>query len=129
MGQRSDRAGTLLGLFAQRWPRDPDAVLAQVPDGPTLTYGQARRGSARVAGVLDHLGVGRGDRVAAVVATSPEVLVLHLACLRRGAALVPLNPALTDDEVARVVDEAEPAVVVVDPGRPTHRPDPAARPG
>jgi malonyl-CoA/methylmalonyl-CoA synthetase len=56
--------------------------------------------------------VGPGDRVAAVLPKSAAAVVLHLACLRAGAVHLPVNPGATDDELAHVVADAEPAVVL-----------------
>ncbi len=109
-------ADTLPELFGRRWPADPDTVLATVPGGPTLTYGGFHALSTRQAMSLRRLGVVKGDRVAAQVEKSPEVLGLHLACLRSGAALLPLNTAYTEEEVAYLVADAEPRVFVHDPG-------------
>ena len=64
------------------------------------------------------LGVRPGDRVAVHVEKSPSFLLVYLACLRAGAALVPVNPAATDAEVAHVVADARPALLLHDPARP-----------
>src|SRR5436190_3004555 len=107
---------TLAELFARRRP-EPSTVLMDVPGGPTITYGDAASGSARLAHVLGALGVRPGDRVAVQVEKSPAMILLYLACVRAGAALVPMNPAYTDEEDAYLVVDAEPAVLVQEPGR------------
>jgi malonyl-CoA/methylmalonyl-CoA synthetase len=107
---------TLAALFARRRPA-PSTVFIDVPDGQTVTYGDADRESARLAGALGQLGVRPGDRVAVQVEKSPAMILLYLACVRAGAVLLPMNPAYTDDEVAYLVDDAEPTVVVQEPER------------
>jgi malonyl-CoA/methylmalonyl-CoA synthetase len=52
--------------------------------------------------------------VAVQVEKSPEAVLLYLACLRYGAALVPMNTAYSSDEVAYLVGDAEPALFVDD---------------
>jgi malonyl-CoA/methylmalonyl-CoA synthetase len=61
-------------------------------------------------------GVRPGDRVALQVDKSPEAVLLYLACVRAGAALLPMNPAYTSDEVAHLVADAEPALHLDDGG-------------
>ena len=110
-------AGTLGELFRRGRP-DPAAALVEVPGGARLTYAEADRASARFAGALGALGVAPGDRVAVVVEKSPAFLLLYVACLRAGAALLPVNPAATDAEVGHVVADARPALLVHDPRHP-----------
>jgi len=110
-------AATLGELFDRGRPADPSAVLLEVPGCAPVTYGEADAASARLAGALADLGVTPGDRVAVQVDKSPAFLLVYRACLRAGAALVPINPAATDPEVAHVVGDARPAVLVHDPAR------------
>jgi malonyl-CoA/methylmalonyl-CoA synthetase len=109
-------SATLAELFASRRP-PPSTVFMDVPGGPTVTYGDADAASARLAHVLGALGVRPGDRVAVQVEKSPAMILLYLACVRAGAAVLPMNPAYTDEEVAYLVGDAEPAVLVQEPGR------------
>jgi malonyl-CoA/methylmalonyl-CoA synthetase len=108
---------TLTSLFAERWPADPAAtVFLDLPGGPSITYADAEVGAARIANALTTLGVRPGDRVAVQAGKSPAVLLLYLACVRAGAVLLPMNPAYTDDEVGYLVADAEPRLLVQDPG-------------
>jgi malonyl-CoA/methylmalonyl-CoA synthetase len=54
--------------------------------------------------------------VALRVEKSPDAVLLYLACVRVGAALLPMNPAYTADEVAHLVADAEPALHLDDAG-------------
>jgi malonyl-CoA/methylmalonyl-CoA synthetase len=85
-----------------------------VPGRDRLTYGDADRLSAQLAHALVAAGVRPGDRVAVQAEKSPGFVLLYLACVRAGAALVPMNTAYTADEVAHLVGDAEPALVVDD---------------
>ena len=105
--------GTLVELFRTGAPGDPTATsLLETPAGVRLTYADADHRSAQFARVLASVGVRRGDRVAIQVEKSPDAVLLYLACLRCGAALVPMNTAYAPDEVAYLVDDAEPALFV-----------------
>src|SRR6266487_2312642 len=101
--------GTLLDLFRTSRPADPAKTLLQTPAGVRITYADADQRSAQLARALVSSGVNRGDRVAVKVEKSPESAMLYLACLRSGAALVPMNTAYTADEVTYLLADAEPA--------------------
>jgi len=79
-----------------------------------MTYGDADALSGGVANTLRARGVRPGDRVAVQIEKSPFAVLLYLACLRSGAIFVPINTAYTDAEVADLVADAEPALVVRD---------------
>jgi malonyl-CoA/methylmalonyl-CoA synthetase len=119
--RETDRPGptlrTLGDLVKRVRTAHPATPALEVPRGPLLTYGDLDGGSARVAHALTRRGVRPGDRVAVQVAKSHQAVLLYLACVRTGAVLVPLNPAYTDAEVARLLDDAEPALVIRDPAR------------
>ena len=72
-----------------------------------------RRRSAAIASAL---ALGPGARVAVQAAKSPEYVLLYLACVRAGAVFLPMNTAYTPAEVAHLVDDAEPAIVLDDDG-------------
>ncbi|MDF0603598.1 AMP-binding protein [Psychromarinibacter sp. C21-152] len=95
---------------AARHPEKPALVF----DGDVLDYaGFAARIALREA-ELRGAGVGRGDRVAWYGLNHPEVFVLLFACARIGAILVPLNWRLAEAEVAAIVANCAPEVVVHD---------------
>ncbi|HEX5567944.1 MAG TPA: acetate--CoA ligase [Streptomyces sp.] len=59
----------------------------------TLTYGGLADRTARFAGVLRALGVGRGDRVFTLLERCPELYTTVLGTLKNGSVLCPLFPA------------------------------------
>jgi malonyl-CoA/methylmalonyl-CoA synthetase len=106
-------------LFASIVERitDGSRTFLETPAGRRLAYDDVVAESARLAGALRALGVEPGDRVAAQVEKSPEALLLYLACARAGAIFLPLNTAYTLAELEYFVSDAEPSLVVCDPGR------------
>src|SRR4030095_2368691 len=54
------------------------------------SYGDLRGRSNRLANLLRDLGVGRGDRVAVLLAQAPETAFGHIAIYKLGAIAVPL---------------------------------------
>ncbi len=94
---------------------DPERVFIRTPPGATFTYGDVATTTGRIANTLVALGVEPGDRVAVQVGKSAESLLLYLACLRAGAAYLPLNPGYTGTELSYFLEDAAPRVFVCDP--------------
>jgi malonyl-CoA/methylmalonyl-CoA synthetase len=107
-------AACLYDHFARRAP-SPAKVFIETPEGRKVTYGDLAKGSARIANVLATRGVVAGDRVAVQVDKSPDAILLYLACLRAGAAFLPLNTAYTPAEIAYFLGDARPRVFVCEP--------------
>ncbi len=85
------------------------------PEGRRLTYGELADAVGRMGGALVAHGARPGDRVTAQIEKSPEALILYLACLWVGAVYMPLNTGYTPAELAYFIDDAAPALFVVDP--------------
>jgi amino acid adenylation domain-containing protein len=91
--------------------REPDAT-AVVLDDDRLTYGALELDSNRLARFLRDAGVGRGDRVALLVAKSPAAIVGMHATLKAGAAYVPVDLASPPARAAMVLRSAEPRAIL-----------------
>lgn len=102
-------------IVAARFPANPDAPFLELASGAVLSYADLAATSARYAHLLSELGVVKGDRVAVQVEKSAEAVFLYLACLRVGAAYLPLNTAYTRAEVAYFLTDAAPRVFVCAP--------------
>ena len=108
-------------LLAQGFAEHADRV-AVVAGRRRVSFAELDNASAQIAACFTRLGASPGDRVAARIERSPEALCLFLACLRAGLVYVPVNPVLTQAEVAYHLQDAEPCVLVVDPAQAgTHR--------
>lgn len=61
-------------------------------DGTVEAWSYARldRAAARLGNLFRARGLGRGDRCAVLLAQSPEAMLVHLACYKLGAIVVPL---------------------------------------
>ncbi len=94
---------------------EPGRPLLTTPGGRTLTYGDFDGLASRLAQALLKRGVEVGDRVTAQVDKSPEAIALYAACLKVGAAFVPLNTAYTLVELEYFLGDAQPRVAVVRP--------------
>lgn len=69
-----------------------------------------KRVERTVAG-LQQQGIGKGDRVAALMENGAAFLDLFFACAAIGAIFVPINPHLTTAEIDPVLADCEPALV------------------
>jgi malonyl-CoA/methylmalonyl-CoA synthetase len=105
----------LYSLIAAGAPA-PSHPFLRTPQGFSMTYGEMDAGAARWANALAALGVEPGDRVAVQVEKSVEAVLLYLGCLRAGGVYLPLNTAYTLAELEYFIGDAEPRVVVCDPG-------------
>jgi len=108
---------------------DPDREALRTPAETSYRFRDLDEGSARIAASLARLGITPGDRVSVQVEKTPESLLLYLACLRGGFVYHPLNTGYTADELAYFLDNAEPALVVCDPGAEATMRELAARAG
>jgi malonyl-CoA/methylmalonyl-CoA synthetase len=85
------------------------------PDGRQYTYGDLLEVSGRIAAHLQRsYGAVPGERVAVRVEKSPETVFLYAACLRLGAAFVPVNTAYSLAEVEYFLTDSQPRVAVVE---------------
>lgn len=82
--------------------------------GRRWTYGALDRSIGQCVAALKARGIGLGDRVAALARNRVGLVVLHLACARLGAVYVPLNWRLSGRELAELVADAEPTLLLGD---------------
>lgn len=92
--------------------RMPDA-LALRDRRRDVTWRDFDRDVTALAGLL-HQQVPAGGRVAVLSGNRVEVLEAYFACARAAVVAVPVNPALVDDEVARILDSVEPALAIAE---------------
>jgi malonyl-CoA/methylmalonyl-CoA synthetase len=93
----------------------PDRLFLAMPEGRRYNYAALRDESGRIASALRGLGVQVGDRVVVRVEKSAEAVLLYIACLRLGAAFVPVNIACSPGEVEYFLSDSKPRVAVLDP--------------
>ena len=85
---------------------------AMISDGKRYANTELIAGASRFASVLRGLGVRKGDRVVVNLPNCPEIWLSYLACSSLGAVIVPTVPALTIDDLAFVVSDAQPVVLI-----------------
>lgn len=89
----------------------PDAIAIE-EQGRTLSYAQLETRINGIAQWLDNQGVKHGDYVALNLFRSTDLVVLLLAVWRVGAAYLPLDPDWPLARKRRMLEDAQPALVV-----------------
>ena len=109
----------LLREAAQRSGAKTAVAYGAVSADGELTWTDLDREADRVAAGLAARGVSAGDRVAIAMPNVPHFVHAYFGALRAGAVAVPLNVMLTAGEIAGVLADAEPKVVLGagEPGR------------
>src|SRR3954451_217259 len=101
-----------LGTWPARRARiSPDRTAVLDPHR-SLTYAELADRTARYAGALRRLGVGRGDRVASLGVNPVEVFETFFAAWLLGAIAVPLNYRLSGAEIRYMLDDSGASVLV-----------------
>ncbi|MEM7083323.1 MAG: AMP-binding protein [Pseudomonadota bacterium] len=104
----------LFAQFTQHYHARREHVMFEEDDGRRWTYDDVMRISNRLLVALDDCGLKHGDRLLVQTGKSVEVVVLYLTCLRAGIVFVPLNTAYQREELTYFINDADPALIVVD---------------
>jgi acyl-CoA synthetase (AMP-forming)/AMP-acid ligase II len=111
---RSPVAGTfstlaeLAAAVAEQFP-DHDAIMTE---DETLSFGQWWTESGRLAGELHEHGLGEGGILLILLPTSIDYAVSVLAATRLGAIPTGLNSRLGRQEIASIIEHAEPSLIL-----------------
>ena len=92
------------------------AVVSKTVEGDVhrTTYGALEPRARRLAGALGRLGIGDGDRVATLAWNGFRHLELYYAVSGMGAVCHTINPRLSTDDIAYIVNHAGDAVIFAD---------------
>jgi len=80
-----------------------------------LTYGELRARTRGVTATLIEIGLRSGDRVGILAESGPEWGIAFLGSLAAGAVVVPLDPKLTETELASVLNHCAARLLFVSP--------------
>jgi malonyl-CoA/methylmalonyl-CoA synthetase len=111
----------LLDLFAIPRRRTPEKaalrfrdVSARPQEESVHSYDGLFAAAEALAAGLAALGVRKGDRVAFFLGNRPELVVAYLAVIRLGAVMVPINLAYRRREIAHMLTDAEPRLMITE---------------
>ncbi len=99
----------------RRWVREsPDAIAIESTE-QMLTYRQADRLAARIAGELRRRGVAEGDAVGLMVRRGVDAILGILGIWKAGGAYVPLDPDHPSSRLQAICDDAQPRILLTSP--------------
>ena len=107
--------GTIPGLLAAAADRDSDGTWLRT-DGGTLTFGGAVAAVSLTADALRAAGVRKGDLVMLTARTTPPYLLCWLALTSLGAIAVAVNPRSSAAELAGLIGQVRPRLLITDAG-------------
>jgi long-chain acyl-CoA synthetase len=99
--------GRMLGEAARRYGQKT----ALISDQRRLSYADLNEASNRLASALTKLGVGKGDRLAMLLANSPEFVISFFGIVKIGAIAVLLDPKYKLDELTSFFGDSQPKVL------------------
>ena len=93
---------------------DPNReALIDIPNNRRMTFGELEERVKRLANALrDDLALAKGDRVAILSRNCIQYMEIFYACARCGLIAQPLNWRLSEEEMARIVRDGEPALLI-----------------
>jgi acyl-coenzyme A synthetase/AMP-(fatty) acid ligase len=98
--------------------RDPGALalveLARDGSRREWSFGEVAERSARMAGALRRLGVGRGEVVMTLIGNRPEWVLAMCACFRIGAVVLPCTEQLRAKDLRLRIDTVSPKLILAD---------------
>ncbi|KAK3805040.1 MAG: syringopeptin synthetase b [Benniella sp.] len=100
-------------LFEQQVERTPHAI-ALVFNGESMTYTELNNHANTLAYHLIELGIQPDSLVAICVERSFAMIIGVIAVLKAGGAYVPLDPAYPKERLAYILEDAAPAIALVD---------------
>jgi len=81
-----------------------------------LTYAELEAAVQKATVALTHaMGNPIGQRIVVVARNRVEMLIVHFACIRCGAIFVPVNWRLAPAEVAHILADCRPALIIAEP--------------
>ncbi len=104
---------TILETLRERASDGPDACfLHHRPLDHSLSYAELLEETEKIADCLQEQGIGKGKHVALVATHHWAFFPLLAACSARGSVLVPVNPDLHPDELAFILEDAAPSLII-----------------
>jgi fatty-acyl-CoA synthase len=98
-------------LWALAETHGPADALVE-PGGVPVSFADVERRVARLAGGLEALGVGRGDRLASFVPNGVLPVELLLAGARLGAVFIGVNTRYRSEDLRHLLERARPRVLI-----------------
>jgi len=105
----------IFDIAAKRAELTPErTAFHEIESGRRRTYAQVEDRANRFAETLVRLGIGRGDRIAILCHNSATFFEILFGCAKAGVILVPLNWRQTPSELAPIVADCTPRLLIHD---------------
>ncbi len=100
-------------LTAKRAQLTPDRIAFHtVESDETVTYAQLHKRAGQAARLLEDRGIKHGDRIVILCRNRVEFFEIMFACAKLGAILVPLNWRMPAGELAGLIEDCRPKLLV-----------------
>lgn len=114
LARRWQAGSGVAGLLTSAAHASPDAIYLEDRHGRSCTYAETEDLARRLAAYLQERGVKRGDRVAIHLQNRVELVVALFATAMLGAVYVVLNARLRPRGLAKILEQAEASLILVD---------------
>ncbi|MDX2565196.1 amino acid adenylation domain-containing protein [Streptomyces sp. TX20-6-3] len=112
LGTVQDFPSTVVHHIVDHWAQTaPDAVALSGPGGE-VTYQELVHQANRLGNYLVSAGAGKGTRIGVCLPRGTDAVIAFLAVLKTGGGYVPLDPALPQDRLDYMAEDAELAAVL-----------------
>lgn len=101
-------------LFEAIFAEGRDAQTAVVCDRGSITYGELKAETTRLARILTALDVRNGERVAILLHDSPEFIAAFIGVQAVGALAVPINMALLPNDQRAILEDCTARTVIIE---------------
>jgi|SRR5579884_2941599 len=106
--------GTLPAAWVRAWAGAPEAPVLFERGRGWMRASELEESSRRVAGRLQNAGLRPGDRMLFSAQSSLGLVVAHVAALRSGIVVVPVNTAYRARELQHIVGDSAPKAALLD---------------
>src|SRR5262249_28440455 len=103
-----------MSVFKRIFPGERAAKTALLFEHRQITYAALRDETVRVSELLHGLGMKPGDRIAILLADSPEFIASFVAIISLGAIAVPINLALRRQEQLFILKDCGASTAIVE---------------
>src|SRR5271154_7523554 len=103
--------------IARAADRAPDKLwVISADDGRTVSYGELRDVTGRVATFLRHRGIGRNDRVALLANNSIEHLLCYFGVMAAGATICTVHIEMNRNQLDNIFERLKPKLILFQDG-------------
>jgi long-chain acyl-CoA synthetase len=99
---------------SERWPNNVALELQRHEQIESCTYGELRRMAESVGRWITENGFARGSRLAILADNHPNWVAAYLGIIASGCAAMPLDTALHDDQVTKLLKDSGASAIFVD---------------